>query len=1396
MIKRAPSVRTPVRGKVRGLPRRNEAQMAFSMVAVVILLISGVAVTTITSNAIDSSSDGGGSRSSKMDEFASDVEQIVSDTAYLVGLSVLNGTYAVDPSSVQTLFQEGVSCSISESFPVTHGSYVASIGTYSLYLVQMPAAGYDIPSGQFESGTSNINAFFRVCGTAELNITCPQGQLIQNITIDRPIYLPLPLLESIWDCFESFVQDDGSLLWKMVRYEVTALVQMRLYQNTFSLNGPDWSNEVLTEIDVQNAIVLSMILLQRSVFSIYDEDLLDDLVSPPGCNIFTEDIVPWVEAEGTLDPADLFLILYGMESVDVRALIAQSLYASADLIALRLIEYLRVADVVSSIEEVIESGVFILSDAISFVLGKDIESDNARNWVEHKFDGEDISEEVYRFLWNDEADWALSVPSFSMMLMNGTGGYETVEISGDIELDISTLDVLGSDLWNELRREYELATDGLIEAIEGAVKSISTEISSRASIGTVSLDIDPFDGVSVFDELVRSVSSSLDENDGYFGESSANVRSNPSDDPMGTYIYSSIEGRAYELYRYETVIGEAYDKMARELYEETVARYPSMERAPDEYNIGTLELALRNGIAGNMTARLDKLFITDIETSLSLMKMGLTSPSENDQPFWDDVISSLISGKVMNAMGLEPWIERNVIEMLDDAGVSNDIRGGTSELCLGEMNSLYVTNSNGQISKISVQLSTGLLDDLRIYITDPIENQEGRLNPNMHITDILDGSMSPFINCWSYIVEGRLNLKLAIGSADSFLAEHQSYFGSTFIDTNTDIIASTGWPMDLVDYEATNTLDQDALALINDVWSEFTDAFRSLGNTVSNAYDMLRSMQSFSVDAASKTMETASALLQGSIEALQKLLRNMLLGGTCALIESITDGKNIQLISTEMFGAHLTVELNSRDPALSGAKSIVKATIGFAMGGCTISITSRLFRDSSNDYSFLMNASIRSDNIKLAMIIDPFMSSYSHIVEIKGTLWGLYVDVCIPEIVRYRQLEFSLADLPGVGQVLSNIPLPIPGMKGQMNAGIWLKLATDSASGPVINEFELNPKGQDSGNEWVEIFNPTDDVISLSGWTIETMHGKKVVDDLGEILMTPHSRFVYEFDEQALDNGQPGCLPEGESIVLRDATGKRVDTAPFVPDIRNDARTWQRAHDGSETWEFRTGTKGGANSATVNRWVSEDEVLETLGSIIVQTFELLEASGSSLSSLGYALQVSMMNAITTLVDRYAGAIIEAGLVIEMSIVEESGAVGSTLRYSISVDGSIFEESWAWICSTIMDMASNPMSAMQAIGGNGLPDFVFENVWFGASSGLKMKVPAMFGTAQELSCKVNYVAKVNVAAAGILLGTDLGTPQMTFGVRLQGVTSDSVPCLGLKVGELVDVWMIKGTILSP
>jgi len=53
-------------------------------------------------------------------------------------------------------------------------------------------------------------------------------------------------------------------------------------------------------------------------------------------------------------------------------------------------------------------------------------------------------------------------------------------------------------------------------------------------------------------------------------------------------------------------------------------------------------------------------------------------------------------------------------------------------------------------------------------------------------------------------------------------------------------------------------------------------------------------------------------------------------------------------------------------------------------------------------------------------------------------------------------------------------------------------LETSSASsGVVIYAFDQNPTGRDEGNEWVTLYNPTNESVDLGNWVLETVDGEK-----------------------------------------------------------------------------------------------------------------------------------------------------------------------------------------------------------------------------------------------------------------------------------------------------------------
>jgi hypothetical protein len=120
----------------------------------------------------------------------------------------------------------------------------------------------------------------------------------------------------------------------------------------------------------------------------------------------------------------------------------------------------------------------------------------------------------------------------------------------------------------------------------------------------------------------------------------------------------------------------------------------------------------------------------------------------------------------------------------------------------------------------------------------------------------------------------------------------------------------------------------------------------------------------------------------------------------------------------------------------------------------------------------------------------------------------------------------------------------------------------------IINEVEANPLGEDSGNERVELYNPTSVDVNLSGWSLKTTHGR-----IGKVTCSgtidANGYRVFGTGSQWLDN-------EGDSVILRDNGGAKMDEVAFT-DTETDDHTWQRYPNGEDSWEFRWKTKGYSN---------------------------------------------------------------------------------------------------------------------------------------------------------------------------------------------------------------------------
>ncbi len=109
-----------------------------------------------------------------------------------------------------------------------------------------------------------------------------------------------------------------------------------------------------------------------------------------------------------------------------------------------------------------------------------------------------------------------------------------------------------------------------------------------------------------------------------------------------------------------------------------------------------------------------------------------------------------------------------------------------------------------------------------------------------------------------------------------------------------------------------------------------------------------------------------------------------------------------------------------------------------------------------------------------------------------------------------------------------------------------------------INEVELNPAGEDSGNEWVELY--SDEEVDLNEWKLVNGDGKEFT-----LNQSFSGYLIINFEKQWLDNSD-------ERVFLYEE-GNLIDETNILDDSKNNNLAWSFCED----WVFVESTKGSEN---------------------------------------------------------------------------------------------------------------------------------------------------------------------------------------------------------------------------
>ena len=1321
-----------------------KGQMPFAMVAVTLLLacsVSGIVYANMDS--VEDTTDDIKSELMSVEESIDDTERYIE-----AGLGNIINEISIDPEGGSLVkrtetFEEKADAWFKSAFPLSDKGVTAVLSDYS---IQLGMENLKVSDDGLINGSRPC--FLRATGYADIEYTSASSVTSKRIQISADGTSGLPfVIDSITE-FELSSSGSSSALTELMSYQLSSLAQHRImngYGST-SATGERGTESIITEEDVEESFRSSLSIIESLCFR------------------STGDNTKSLNSNEHADAAELFIAENGYIELDISAIVSQALVAVSDQFVNKWIELFFLDDAVDALNKVDDHIEYGLRLAIGTIFSKDLTS--SKHYISEIMKKYGYDESDYRYIGGQTVK--LSVTGGNYIV-----GDElvTVEPFG-IEIQSAGIDIFSWGGWGSFLDDGVLS----VRSVEENMKNIlnGAAINASKSIGSIKIKADAFDDVTFFSNLSEAMDEALKNGLGNIENTmNSSVRNTTFYNPSYTALFSKLDSNLSEIYNVTAVQNSNTERIENAIHAHLRENGMTV-LSQDVISSLTSEAKMSSGYKA-VYADID----TEIENSVSLLKNVLTKvPGENNENI--KTLLGLTLKAVMKTDIVSNAVTSITKNMTSDISEYQELNIKSTIIDLENGNSYRLTDGDGNVFTEYVSIEDDY--DLDIKIVQPKYNK----SKCIHSIGITEFNLSPYTTVFTVSLDG--DVDYSVSSASPVLTalgwSDAASKGNFSVTTTFDIACVSGWALTGVEYTKSSNIITEAVKLL-------LKAAEPLFEPLKEVFIALKQLSDLCSTAIVEISSYMNAMISefydrimGPIEKIQEIIESQLM----AIFDVTFDvGLGYQSFTFSFYGMALTVEFRAAT-LTQNTKSLCKVKLATEIGETSIEAGFEVKYNEKNGIMFKGTGKVKADDWAVDLTIDPFMKFSKKILSATGTVRGIDFTAVMPEIVQYDQIEASVSDIPGVGQLLSNIPLPIPGVKGSFDMGVDLRYNMPIQTGLMINEFETNPAGEDRGKEFVELYNATGSTIDLSGYRlVPGTNESKAIELSGTI--KPLEKKVFYFSGLSLKNTGRTGSHNGESITLYDADENIVDSTPWKSDSANDDSTWQRSSDGSKTWMFKKGTPGKSNGVVIKtNAIAQTFIIDSLKTAGEKALYQMGNHLTSVEEVAEFLKKMLEIFIETVIEKIADMLVSAAVFIQMELSDLAGTQHAGVKLSLEMNSELVKEGLTWLIAQT-DLLGSYVKTPEC---SDPLNIVCNDTYFRTTVYTGMSAPKILNkNVDGMEITVGLSVGVNISGLFTICGNERGTWKVDAGVVIEDCPFElAVKKLSKEKGEHCDMWLLR------